>query len=542
MEKRYFIEDPLWGIIELFPWEAKLLNQFLVNRLHNVIQTSCAYLVYPGLRYSRFLHSLGVMHVATQMFVNLIANSDESYRDELAKEAKLLEVYFPDQKQKESFIKTITQRINCPQEYTLLLASVRISSLLHDLGHLPYSHVFESALERFIRNSISENAQLLGSELPQKLSKLHSELNSIFESGGKIHEMVGHKLLQLLTRQPNGSQGGLSFVPLIHGAIGILAGQEFPISKSLLSADIDADRIDFVNRDGSFSGLFTSSVDFGRLFAFYELSLTQHDDGSTVLRARPSPRATAESEKLVWERFLDYKYVMAHHKVHLFDEILERLIFFCICDGSMNSILETLSILGKEPPSPNIEVIKDRQNYLNAEKVLLSNFNDSWVDVTLRLAYEEAHKQDNDKVASLRKTMYEGLSERRNLFKSVFKRDEDYHERIGVTPTSERPFINSLSLSVCEQKYRWERLLSDSLGTAVIIGDLSRKLRTGVSSTSAAKFFGLHSLLGFLESKFLSSRQFNVWYHSPSGEKNADLEHKIIIFLKTELSDYVERT
>src|SRR5260370_13421708 len=90
MIKRRFIKDPIWGNIELLPWEATLLNHFLVNRLHHIIQNSCAYLVYPGLRYSRFVHSIGVMHVATQMFVNVLTNSDEIYLQKLLNESQTI--------------------------------------------------------------------------------------------------------------------------------------------------------------------------------------------------------------------------------------------------------------------------------------------------------------------------------------------------------------------------------------------------------------------------------------------------------------------
>ena len=73
-KKRHFIADPIWGQIELFPWETKILNHFVFNRLHDVMQNSCAYKVYPGLKYSRFLHSIGVLHTATEIFTNCIIN------------------------------------------------------------------------------------------------------------------------------------------------------------------------------------------------------------------------------------------------------------------------------------------------------------------------------------------------------------------------------------------------------------------------------------------------------------------------------------
>jgi len=539
VEKRRFIKDPLWGNLEIFLWESQLLSQFLVNRLHHVLQTSCAYLVYPGLRHSRLLHSLGVMHVATQMFVNLVANTAKPLPDEFSNEAQLVETFFPDDKQKNSIIAAITERINCPSQYALLLGTIRVSALLHDLGHLPYSHIFEFALDRFIHNSFSENMELLGYELPdeqqQIVRRFHVGLNDIFGSGASIHERLGQSLLKTLLHpyRSNPFQEEFSFAPFVNGAIQLWVGQRLPISKSLLYADIDADRIDFVNRDSSFSGLFQSAVDFGRLFSFYELAKTEDKDNNIVLRARPSLRASAEAEKLLWERFLDYKYIMSHHKVHLFDEILERLLYFCISEGSMNAILEPIITLAREPIS---QVISDRKRVLEAENGVLSSFNDSWVDVQLRKSYEETvKKQDEIATASLRKTLYEGLSEQRNLFKPVFKRDEDYYEKLGFTATA--GISLRISLAIKEHKYRWERALSDRLGTSVIVGDLSKKLRVGLADTRTTEFFGLTSLREFLESKYHSSRQLNVWYYTPLGDRQTGNEQEIIDFLKTQLSD-----
>ena len=70
--KRLFIEDPIWEQIEMFPWEMDILNHFIFNRLHDIIQNSCAYMVFPNMRHSRFIHSIGTVHVVTEMFVNCI--------------------------------------------------------------------------------------------------------------------------------------------------------------------------------------------------------------------------------------------------------------------------------------------------------------------------------------------------------------------------------------------------------------------------------------------------------------------------------------
>src|ERR1017187_185887 len=94
IEKRRLIKDPVWGNLEVFSWENQLLNHFLFNRLHNIVQNSSAYKVYPGLKYSRLLHSIGVSHVVSQLFLSAAAKAEGEARMALQIEAKKLERLF----------------------------------------------------------------------------------------------------------------------------------------------------------------------------------------------------------------------------------------------------------------------------------------------------------------------------------------------------------------------------------------------------------------------------------------------------------------
>src|SRR5712672_2982304 len=104
------IRDPVHDVIVLRtdrPLKAllfQLLNAPPVQRLRRVRQLGLASLAYPGADHSRYSHSLGVMETARQMidrFRSLVSIDRE-------KEAICL-----------------------------------VGALLHDLGHGPFSHVFE---------------------------------------------------------------------------------------------------------------------------------------------------------------------------------------------------------------------------------------------------------------------------------------------------------------------------------------------------------------------------------------------------------------
>ena len=90
----------------------------MFQRLRNVHQLGCSHYIYPGAAHTRFDHCLGVMHVAQSL---------------------LKELFF---KQPE-LAKNIT-----PRERECVV----IAALLHDLGHGPFSHIFDGLFVSKILN------------------------------------------------------------------------------------------------------------------------------------------------------------------------------------------------------------------------------------------------------------------------------------------------------------------------------------------------------------------------------------------------------
>jgi len=99
------IRDPIYGFIYPNDIELSIINSSIFQRLRRIKQLAMAYLVYPGANHTRFKHSLGVFHIASSM----------------------------------------AKKMRNPDRERL----VRFASLLHDVGHGPFSHVSEEILERF---------------------------------------------------------------------------------------------------------------------------------------------------------------------------------------------------------------------------------------------------------------------------------------------------------------------------------------------------------------------------------------------------------
>jgi len=107
------IYDSVHGFIYFSSLERDLIDSYVLQRLHYLHQVGVAYLVYPGATHTRFEHSLGVMHVATQIFDQIMRNYDKPLEP--------------------SFLSYWRQ-------------VVRFAALCHDLGHLPFSHTAEKFL------------------------------------------------------------------------------------------------------------------------------------------------------------------------------------------------------------------------------------------------------------------------------------------------------------------------------------------------------------------------------------------------------------
>lgn len=133
-----FVHDPIHGLIS-FPqkvWDIVDTPHF--QRLRDIHQMDISYYIYPGARHSRFEHSLGVGYLASKMIRTLRELQPE------------LEIRTPE------------------------VEAVSIAGLCHDLGHGPFSHIFDNLFIPRVRPGINwthETAsQLLFEDLVDKFS------------------------------------------------------------------------------------------------------------------------------------------------------------------------------------------------------------------------------------------------------------------------------------------------------------------------------------------------------------------------------------
>lgn len=225
------ILDPIHGTIMITDIERQVISHPLFQRLRSVKQNSFLYKVFPSSQHSRFEHSLGVMHVAYQMYRHLVINS---YRYNSKYNDKLLFI----QIEKISFAR---------------VQELRLAALLHDIGHGPMSHQFDSFL-------------LSTTQLKDALGPEFSDIYSLIDdSKGVEHEHISLIFIKKIFSDLQVNIEVDNIIKLIEssfkgGVINDVIGDEQydiqPLFTSLISScPIDSDRMDYLLRDSYFSGV-----------------------------------------------------------------------------------------------------------------------------------------------------------------------------------------------------------------------------------------------------------------------------------------------
>jgi HD superfamily phosphohydrolase len=268
------ILDPIHGLIKVSEIEKWIFSQKPFNRLRRIKQNTFLYLVFPSANHTRFEHSIGVMHLAHQIYLN----ANENYSTGSFKKAKYL------LKETTTFrFYSVTESLK--DNEPLYVQELRIAALLHDVGHGPMSHLFDHyALngEDFmdIVNSdeelmiYSENFLNLLNDLSKKIK--HEAVSCLF-----VIKIVNHlkEIDKAFNTKFNPEQKKIIEALSACRIIQMIEPDFFRVSKLTLngidfsdffssiisSFPLDADRMDYMARDSYFTGVNYGLYDKSRL-------------------------------------------------------------------------------------------------------------------------------------------------------------------------------------------------------------------------------------------------------------------------------------
>ncbi|XP_071176567.1 deoxynucleoside triphosphate triphosphohydrolase SAMHD1-like [Mytilus edulis] len=118
------LNDSIHGIIKLHPFLFKIIDTPQFQRLRNIKQLGGCYFVYPGASHNRFEHSIGTCYLASKLANHLQLKLEEDI-NKMKKENK-------DYSRLQKAVMTAKDKL-----------CIEIAALCHDLGHGPFSHLFD---------------------------------------------------------------------------------------------------------------------------------------------------------------------------------------------------------------------------------------------------------------------------------------------------------------------------------------------------------------------------------------------------------------
>ena len=242
--------DPLYNYIAFDRnrdgWLIDLIDCREVQRLRRIHQLGVSNFTYPGADHTRFAHSLGVTHLMKGVLEHLERASDA----EKVKSAR-----------------------------SALLAT----ALLHDVGHGPFSHLFEPCLginhEQWSIAVILDEDSEINKVLKRQSAYLPAHVADLLDPGNSKHPAW---------------------------------------QRALMSSQLDVDRLDYLRRDSLCTGAGYGHFDWHRLLTTIEF----FDNDSDLIWPEKSALAI---EEYIFARYYMYQNVYLHKTTRGFEQLLQAM-------------------------------------------------------------------------------------------------------------------------------------------------------------------------------------------------------------------------
>ena len=285
LKRTKVFRDPLYGYIQVdYKIISDLIDSREVQRLRRIRQLSGVSMVFQTAEHTRFTHSLGAYQMA-----NLVLQNVEG--------------------------------IEVLDEYKSVV--FLCAALLHDVGHGPYSHAFESVME--LSHEEMTTKIILSSET--EINKILSQYDNL---ASDVASVIAHD-------------------------------NKFPLIEALVSSQLDVDRMDYLSRDAYFTGAAYGHIDYYRILRSMKIV-------NNKLCVRASGVHSIES--YLMSRYHMYFQVYYHPVARSYESILENIY----------KRVNDLVLEGKEIDAPIetfLNVIKnnsDIESYIDLDDAYVNGF------------------------------------------------------------------------------------------------------------------------------------------------------------------------
>ncbi|HKQ50446.1 MAG TPA: HD domain-containing protein [Phycisphaerae bacterium] len=278
------IRDPVHNLITLTGAEGRLILDLIgcpeFQRLRRIRQLGLGFLTYPGGEHSRWAHSLGVCHLAGRMLDSLLKQYRKGSKEHRALAGLRLEII--------------------------------AAALLHDVGHGPFSHVFERAIP-------------IPKKPPRNYPKDHE---------GWSEKIIRERFARVLRKHK-------VRVDVVTGLID-KADPRHLLAKDFISSQLDADRMDFLLRDSQATGPKYGEFDVEWLLHAMRIgSVKMKGQTKPVLRlCFDGDKAVHVVEEYIQAREFMYVQVYTHKTTRAYEAMLKNILGLAslIADGNTRRV------------------------------------------------------------------------------------------------------------------------------------------------------------------------------------------------------------
>lgn len=283
----YEIREPVHQTISFSDEEAKVVDHPIFQRMRDIRQIGLSYLVYPGATHDRFSHMLGAMHLSGRVWDSMMRSASELLLESGYEEKDL-------------------------QYFRQIL---RFAALLHDVGHAPFSHSSEPLMPKF---GILEIPFEWYYEVDPERQAEHEDYSVMMiaaigkENSTVITEEMAQDISSLVSGNIKPSPAWSRFE---EGR----AGDMHEFLKSIISGELDVDRMDYLLRDAHYTGVKYGVYDKDHLIRNLGITLQEG-----LFRMTIDSTAVRAFEDFLLARYHMFLQVYHHKTSNTFDYFMKK--------------------------------------------------------------------------------------------------------------------------------------------------------------------------------------------------------------------------